>query len=147
MKMNKIWRVYWNEYASASYLYGSKIHFNSKKDVEFENSLMPPGAIIKEWFSKVNYQIMRTEPSLPMIDGESNYHIKVNMEPFDSFIIQMSFYDRYDNEAGTLIIRNPEQDFKCPLKTYSYRIQLINAGGTSLRFHSFEITEKKVKSS
>lgn len=39
----------------------------------------------------------------------------------------MVFYDRYENEVGTLIIREPEMDFKCPLKTYSYRVQLINA--------------------
>ncbi len=144
--MSKIWKVYWDEYTSGTYLYGSKLHFHSRDHVEFENSLMPSGAIIKEWYSKVNFQLMRTEPTLPMIDGESNYHIKVNMEPFDSFIVQMAFYDRYDNEAGTFIVRHPEEDFKCPLKTYSYRIQLINAGGTSLHFHSFEITEKKVVS-
>jgi accessory secretory protein Asp3 len=141
--MSKVWRVYWNEYSFGTYLYGSKIQFHSKNDVEFENALMPPGVVIKEWYSKLNYQMMRTEPSLPMIDGESEYHIKVNMDPFDTFIVQMAFYDRYDNEAGTLIIREPEMDFKCPLKTYSYRIQLINAGGKSLHFHSFEITEKK----
>ena len=115
----------------------------NKKVIEFENELMPPGTIIKEWYSKVNYQMMRTEPSLPIIDGESSYHIQVNMSDFELYLVRMVFYDRYENEAGTLIIREPEMDFRCPLKTYSYRVQLINAGGTKMHFHSFVITEKE----
>jgi len=31
--------------------------------------------------------------------------------------------------------------FKCPLKTYSYRLQLINGGVTKLHFHSIVIRE------
>ena len=140
---NKSWKVVWNEDTFGTYLYGSKIWLHSREDIEFENELMPPGTIIKEWYSKVNYQLMRTEPSLPIIDGESSYHIQVNMSDFESYLIRMVFYDRYENEAGTLIIREPEMDFKCPLKTYSYRVQLINAGGTKMHFHSFVITEKE----
>ncbi len=113
------WKIYWNDYLFKAYLFGTKITFHSREDVEIENELMPPGTIIKEWYSKVNYQMMRTEPSLPIIDGESSYHIQVNMSDFELYIIRMVFYDRYENEAGTLIIREPEMDFKCPLKTYS----------------------------
>lgn len=119
------WKIYWNEYLFGGYLYGSKITFHSREDVEVENELMPPGTVIKEWYSKVNY------------------HIQVNMSDFESYLIRMVFYDRYENEAGTLIVREPEMDFKCPLKTYSYRVQLINAGGTKMHFHSFVITEKE----
>ena len=119
---NKSWKVVWNEDTFGTYLYGSKIWFHSREDIEFENELMPPGTVI---------------------DGESSYHIKVNMSDFESYLIRMVFYDRYENEAGTLIIREPEMDFKCPLKTYSYRVQLINGGGTKMHFHSFVITEKE----
>lgn len=113
----KKWKVYWNEDTFGTYLYGSKIHFYSKKDIEYHNELMPPGTIIKEWYSKVNYQIMRTEPSLPMIDGESAYHIQVNMTDFDAYIVRFVFYDRFDNEVGRFIVREKEQDFTCPLAT------------------------------
>lgn len=140
----KKWKVYWNEDTFGTYLYGSKIHFYSKKDIEYHNELMPPGTIIKEWYSKVNYQIMRTEPSLPMIDGESAYHIQVNMTDFDAYIVRFVFYDRFDNEVGRFIVREKGQDFTCPLKTYSYRIQLINAGGKSFHFHSFVLNEQEV---
>ena len=142
--MRKKWNIYWRDYTFGTYLYGSKIKFISEDDIYVENELMPPGTVIKQWYSKVNFQMLRIEPSLPLIDGESSYHIKVNMTNFDEYIVRFVFFDRFDNEAGTLIIRESEQDFKCPLKTYSYQLQIINAGGKSFHFHSFEISEKEV---
>ena len=46
----EIYKVYWNEYSAATYLYGSEINYLSKDNVEFKNMLMPPGTVIKEWF-------------------------------------------------------------------------------------------------
>ena len=74
------WAIYWNEYSSDTYLYGSKLSFNKRDDVEFENLLMPPGTIIKQWYSKTNFQMQKIEPSLPMIDGESSYRIILNVD-------------------------------------------------------------------
>ena len=34
------WNIYWNEYVSDTYLYGSEITFHKKDDVEFLNHLM-----------------------------------------------------------------------------------------------------------
>ena len=137
------WKIYWNEYASNSYLYGTELFFHAKNDIEFRNELMPPGTVIKRWFSKTNYQAMRIEPTLPMIDGEGHYHIRldVSAEPPDGLILMLVFYDRYDKEAGIQIIRDSEADFQCPLKTFSYEVQLINSGATQFHFHSIEITE------
>ena len=50
---NKAWKVVWNEDTFGTYLYGSKIWFHSRDDIEFENELMPPGTVIKEWYSIV----------------------------------------------------------------------------------------------
>ena len=44
-------------------------------------------------------------------------------------------------EAGSLTIRDEKTTFRCPLKTYSYRLQLINGGMTQCRFHSIVIRE------
>ena len=44
-------------------------------------------------------------------------------------------------EAGSRIIRDGRDDFQCPLKTFSYEVQLINAGVTRFHFHSITITE------
>lgn len=137
------WRIYWNEYAKDIFLYGSEISFHAKDDVEFRNRLMSPGTVIKRWLSKVNYQAMRIEPTLPMIDGEGRYHISLDAsaEPADGLILKLIFYDRYDVEAGSQIVRDGEADFQCPLKTFSYEVQLINAGITEFHFHSIVIRE------
>ncbi len=137
------WKIYWNEHAKDAYLYGTEMCFHAKDDIEFRNELMPPGTVIKQWFSKVNYQARRIEPALPMIDGEGRYHISLDAsaEPLDGLLLKLIFYDRYDMEAGSQIVRDGEADFQCPLKTFSYEVQLINAGATQFHFHSIMITE------
>ena len=96
------WTIYWNEYSSDTYLYGSQIEYVARNDVRFKNELMPPGTVIKQWYSLTNYQAQRIEPSLPIIDGESRYRIKVNVETPDGsgFLIRLVFLDRYEREAG-----------------------------------------------
>ena len=137
------WTIYWNEYSSDTYLYGSQLSFHKKDDVEFENLLMPPGTIIKQWYSKTNFQMQKIEPSLPMIDGESSYQIIMNVDVPDGENImgRLVFFDRYGMEAGSIFLRDKETEFRCPLKTYSYSLQLINSGVTHLHFHSIEIQE------
>ena len=137
------WKIYWNEYAKDTYIYGTELFFHAKDDIEFKNELMPPGTVIKRWYSKVNYQAMRIEPALPMIDGEGRYHIclDASAEPRGGLILKIIFYDRYDVEAGIQIIRDGEADFRCPLRTFSYEVQLVNGGATRFHFHSIVITE------
>lgn len=137
------WTIYWNEYTSDTYTYGSKIKFHKKDDVEFENLLMPPGTIIKQWYSKTNFQMQRIEPALPIIDGEGEYQITINLDKSENehCIARLVFYDRYEVEAGSLTLRDQVTVFRCPLKTYSYRLQLINGGMTKFHFHSVVIQE------
>ena len=137
------WKIYWNEYIKDTYVYGTELFFHAKDDIEFRNELVPPGTVIKRWYSKVNYQAMRIEPALPMIDGEGRYHISLDAsaEPRGGLILKIIFYDRYDVEVGIQIIRDGEADFRCPLKTFSYEVQLINSGATRFHFHSIMITE------
>ena len=137
------WTIYWNEYSSDTYLYGSEITFHKKDDVEFKNRLMPPGTVIKQWYSKTNFQMQKIEPALPMIDGESSYRISIHidMPPNEHCLVRLVFYDRYEVEAGSLTIRDRVTEFRCPLKTYSYRMQLINGGITEFHYHSIVIQE------
>lgn len=137
------WTIYWNEYSADTYLYGSEITYHKKDDVEFLNRLMPPGTVIKQWYSKTNFQMQKIEPALPMIDGESSYRISINidMPENENCLVRLVFYDRYEIEAGNITLRDSVTDFRCPLKTYSYRLQLINGGITGFRFHSIVIQE------
>lgn len=137
------WTIYWNEYSSDTYLYGSEIWYHGKTDVEFQNALMPPGTVIKQWHSKTNYQAQRIEPALPMIDGESEYRVTVaiDCQEGEAWMVRLLFFDKYDVEAGSVVIREGVTVFQCPLKTYSYRMQLINGGMTRFHFHSIVIEE------
>lgn len=137
------WVIYWNEYTEDTYLYGSKVIFHKKDDVEFENTLMPPGTVIKQWYSKTNFQMQHIEPTLPIIDGEGEYQITfhIDMKEKESCLGRLVYFDRYGVEAGTLTLRDKETVFRCPLKTYSYKLQLINGGITKFHFHSIVIQE------
>jgi accessory secretory protein Asp3 len=137
------WTILWNEYAADTYLYGSQVVYHSRDDVEFRNRLMPPGTVIKEWYSKVNFQLQRIEPALPMIDGESRYRITVEIDSpgHAGCLVRLVFFDRYEVEAGSVTVRGDEMDFRCPLKTYSYRMQLINGGVEQFHFHRIIIQE------
>ncbi len=141
--VNASWTIYWNEYSADTYLYGSEIEYRARNDVHFKNTLMPPGTVIKQWHSLTKYQAQRIEPTLPMIDGESRYRIKINVETPDKTgcLIRLVFLDRYEREAGDFTIRGDEAEFSCPLKTYSYKMQLINAGMKEFIFHSVVIEE------
>lgn len=137
------WTIYWNEYASKTYTYGSTITFHRKNDVEFRNNLMPPGTVIKTWHSKTNYQRDRVEPSLPMIDGETEYQISANIDYPEggSCMLRLVFFDKYEEEAGMLIVRGQNMKFRCPLKTFSYQMQLMNEGASAFHFHYVTIKE------
>ena len=141
---DKSWTVYWDEYASGAYLYGSEVHFHSRDDVEFRNALMPAGTVMKAWYSMVNYQERRIEPTLPIIDGEGSYHIssRIDCDVPQGVFLRLVFFGKNGEEAGNLVVDH-DMDFTCPLKTYSYEAQLICAGGHSLHFHSFTITERE----
>lgn len=137
------WKIYWNEYTKDTYLYGSEVIFHARDDVEYRNALIPPGTVMKRWRSKTNYQVMRIEPALPMIDGEGNYHIRLyaTADHPEGLLLKLIYYDRYDVEVGYQVIRDGEGAFRCPLKTFSYEVQLVNAGTTCFHFHEITITE------
>ena len=137
------WIIYWNEYASDTYLYGTDLVFHGREHVEFKNLLMPPGAVVKTWYSKTNFQRQKIEPMLPMIDGEGAYKIILNLNTRENeqCIGKLIFYDRFDKEVGDVFLRDKETVFRCPLSTYSYCLQLINSGFTELDFYNVEIQE------
>lgn len=137
------WTIFWNEYSSNTYLYGSEVIYHAKDDVEFTNILMPPGTVIRQWYSKTYYQMQRIEPALPMIDGEGRYRLTVDIDCLEgeTWLVQLIFCDKYDAEAGRISVRDEVSYFQCPLRTYSYRMELVNGGMTRFRFHNIEIQE------
>ena len=107
------WIIYWNEYSADTYLYGSEVTYHAKDDVEFKNPMMPSGTVIKQWYSKTNYQAQRIEPALPMIDGESDYRLIANIDspPGEDCLVKLVFYDRYEVEVGNVTLRDRISNF------------------------------------
>lgn len=137
------WKIYWDEFAVNAYIYGSEINYIAKDNVEFVNDMMPPGTVINEWYSRTNFQSKKMEPELPIIDGEGTYEVEVAMESDkpSGCLIRIVFLDKYDDEAGDVIVHERKAVFKCPLRTYSYKVQLISAGVSHLNFHYLIIRE------
>lgn len=143
--INDTWIVRWRNTLTDSYVYGSTIEWNEDKTVRYKNRLMPPGTVIHTWYSQTNYQAQRVEPTLPLIDGEAIYSIDMNIEYNSSdskeLMLRMIFFDRYDEEADCIIVRNGRTVFKPSIRTYSYRIELINGGNADFTFRSLIIKE------
>ena len=128
------------------------IHFKGRCNLEkiyphYEMfaSFMPPGTVVHRWYSKTNYQMHRLEPTLPLIDGESTYFIGLNIDynsvESEALILRIIFYDRYDNETKSTIVRDNKAYFLPPITTYSYSIELINGGNADFTFKSLIIKE------
>lgn len=143
MKLGEKWKIFWTDYASDTYLYGSEVLFHARDDVEFTNIGMPPGTVIKQWYSMTNFQMQKIEPALPIIDGERAYRLTADFQTDNDapLLVRLVFFDRYGVEAGMQIVRDRTADFQCPLKTYSYQMQLINGGASHFHFHSITIQE------
>lgn len=139
------WVIRWRDFLTNAYVYGSKIEFKDDFSVVYSNRLMPPGTVIHRWYSKTNFQRQRVEPGLPLIDGERAYEIKTridyNSPESKELMLRIVFYDRYDVEAESIIVRGGKTVFKPSIKTYSYCIELINGGNADFTFHSLILRE------
>jgi accessory secretory protein Asp3 len=137
------WRILWNNYFYEAYLYGTVIDFIKKDEIHFRNELMPPGTVIKTWKSRTNFQADKTEPTLPLIDGEVSYrfYLDCDMDVDGGLQLRLTFYDRNGQVVGQETMREREKVIRCPIQTYSYDVSLIGSGAHEFCFHSFLITE------
>ncbi len=51
-------------------------------------------------------------------------------------MLRIIFFDRYDVQAQSIIVRDKKAFFKPSIRTYSYRIELINGGNADFTFKS-----------
>lgn len=143
--INDRWVLHWKNYLSDNYAYGSEVRFMEDGKVHYRNELIPPGTVLHTWYSKTNFQADRIEPSLPLIDGESAYELKVNIEYVSEknagIMFRVVFFDRYDKEFDSYVLRNDENCFKPPITMYSFRIEMICAGCREFIFDSIVLRE------
>ena len=71
--------INWDE-VGGTYMYGSTVSYYPDKSVRLYNPLLPSGEILKTWFSSVNYQGFRTQPSLPLLKRNHDYQLCMDFE-------------------------------------------------------------------
>ena len=73
MIINQRENITWGE-VSGTFMYGSKVTYHEDKHISLYNPLVPSGEILKTWFSSVNYQAFRTQPSLPLLKKKQSLY-------------------------------------------------------------------------
>ena len=126
-----------------TYMYGSTVSYYPDKSVRLYNPLLPSGEILKTWFSSINYQASRTQPSLPLLKRKQDYQLCMNYEchPTNGVYTKIAFFDRYGDVIEEKIEKMKVFDFTYPDDTYTYQVSLLSAGFESLDFYYFSIKE------
>ena len=134
--------INWDE-VGGTYMYGSTVSYYPDKSVRLYNPLLPSGEILKTWFSSVNYQASRTQPSLPLLKRKQDYQLCMNFEchPTNGVYTKITFFDRYGDVIEEKIEKMKVFDFTYPDDTYTYQVSLLSAGFEFLDFYSFSIKE------
>lgn len=134
--------IHWGE-VGGTFMYGSTVSYYPDRSVRLYNPLLPSGEILKTWFSSVNYQAARTQPSLPLLKRKQDYQLRMNFEchPTNGVYTKITFFDRYGDVIEEKIEKAKVFDFTYPDDTYTYQVSLLSAGFESLDFYSFSIKE------
>ena len=142
MIINQRTDIKWGE-VGGTFMYGSKVTYHEDKHISLYNPLVTSGETLKTWFSSVNYQAFRTQPSLPLLKRKQDYQLCMNYEchPTNGVYIKIVFFDRYGDVIEEKIEKMKIFDFTYPDDTYTYQVSLLSAGFESLDFYSFSIKE------
>ena len=134
--------IYWENYGSGSFTYGTTLKFNKKdKTVYYSNRMAHTGTIIKSWESKTNFQGNRKVPQLPILESGVKYKVKLeaDVEPARSMYVKIIFFNIYGEEIDYIFIKNNFGEIIYPDKAYSYKVELFNAGVHSAVFKYLQI--------
>ena len=137
--------VYWDLPLLHTYLYGTTLR-HTRDGVEFTNRMMPSGQIIHSWNSELNYQDVRTQAQLPVLEENKTYHLVpfIDAVPEHTIVLQITFFDRQGQQIGFQVIHR-DGNFTYPQGAYRYRLDLVQAGAESFRFHHLEIRTKETE--
>lgn len=141
IKQNDSRRIYWGDLVLADYLWGSTIQATAQGGVQFQNSLMPSGQVLKTWYSQTNFGKNRQIPSLPLLKREQEYELVITMEatPTHTVMVEIVFKDRFGEVVGRRVTAEGRLSFTYPDKAYAYEVRLLSAGLQEFTFHYFTI--------
>ena len=141
IKQNDSRRIYWGDLVLADYLWGSTIQATAQGSVQFQNSLMPSGQVLKTWYSQTNFGKNRQIPSLPLLKREQEYELVITMEatPSHTVMVEIIFKDRFGEVVGRRVTGEGRLSFIYPDQAYAYEVRLLSAGLQEFPFHYFTI--------
>lgn len=134
--------IHWGE-VGGTYMYGSNVSYYPDKSVRLYNPLLPSGEVLKTWFSSVNYQGARTQPQLPLLKRNHQYHLAMHFDcqPENGVYTKITFFDRYGDILEEKVEKVKDSIFTYPEDSYTYQVALLSAGFESLTFYHFSIKE------
>jgi accessory secretory protein Asp3 len=143
MANNEIANVGWGSPNSQASLYGSALRLEASGGAHLVNRFMPGGTTIQEWYSFTDYQSVRDTPVLPLLHHGKTYRVVplVVSVPDDTFIVDVRYFDRFNELVRTDVLYPPEYEFEYPADCHYYTIRLVNAGCDELRFTSLTLLE------
>lgn len=141
IKQNDSRRIYWGDLVLADYLWGSTIQATAQGGVQFQNSLMPSGQVLKTWYSQTNFGKNRQIPSLPLLKREQGYELAIEIEanPAHTVMVEIIFKDRFGEIVGRRVTAEGCLSFTYPDQAYAYEVRLLSAGLQEFTFHYFTI--------
>jgi accessory secretory protein Asp3 len=143
MVNTEIVTVGWGSPNSQASLYGSALTVQASGAAHLVNHLMPAGTTIQEWYSFTDYQSVRDTPVLPLLHHGKTYRVvpRVMSVPEDTFIVEVRYFDRFNDLVGTDVVYPPKYEFEYPADCHYYTIRLVNGGCDELRFTSLTLLE------
>lgn len=143
IKMNSI--IQWKDIKDSDFLFGSQLTKKENSQIDFENPLMSPGIAFTSWKMKKSFQVDPHPPALPTLQVGKKYYLKANMQVDDllGIMFKINFYDGFNEEISTKVIRGIKGDFVYPKTAETYSIEMINGGCKKISFNWMQITDDK----
>lgn len=128
-----------------AYLYGTHYWRLTDHQVEFENPLLPAGAVIYRWDEVYNYVSGKSVPSLPLLKRERYYQLTVHakLDLAGGVYLRVLFFNFAGKRVGMQIIHSLAGTFHYPAAADFYAIELVSAGAKKMTFSRMDLVEVK----
>ncbi|MGN1022617.1 MAG: accessory Sec system protein Asp3 [Lachnospiraceae bacterium] len=138
-----IFIIRWDGGAKDSYLYGTELDWDRLRPIQFANRFLPSGQAIRTWSSAWNFQQDRMEAQLPVLEEGKTYLLRtfLRSEPEGTAFLRLRFFDRYGEQRSFFVSEHRTDRFVCPTGTFSWKMELLWAGASSLKFDHIEVEE------
>lgn len=136
--------INWGLLHQDTYMYGVDLSYLRDGRISYHQDYLPVGTVIHSWYSQTNFQANRDIPKLPTLKRGLDYCLKLNIETNKGHVpyLRLTFFNRRKEVISYKIIKEDSADFSLPKETFSYQIDLINAGCQDFIFDSILLYNK-----